>query len=530
MGEPWKNRIVATGDESPDQLLANPANWRVHPKAQQDALASVLDEVGWVQRVIVNKTTSHVVDGHLRVALALSREEPTIPVSYVELSAAEEQMVLATFDPLAAMAATDKDKLADLLRQAEINDAGLREALNNTAGIIEEPTSGNTDPDDVPAERSTDIQRGDLFALGDHRLLCGDSTNADDVARVMDGVTVPLVHADPPYGMGKEKDGVVNDNLYREKLDAFQMAWWSAVRPSLKDNASAYIWGTAEDLWRLWYVGGLAGSERLTVRNELILNKISGMGMNSELHHQYATATERCLFLMLGRLFIGNQNVEDYWEGYEPLRSSLCLEVEKAGWTKAEVNRITNTHMAGHWLTKCQFEIIGKENYGKLQVAANGNAFLLSYFDFVAQFPRLRDNGNRRQRHWKKRMRPLFNNTHDNMTDVWEFPRVTGEDRHGHATPKPVGMVARAIQSSTAEDGAVVEPFAGSGTTIIAAEQLGRKCYAIEIEPSYCQVTIDRWEAFTGKTAKKVNHERSKTKTNRHQTARRKPRETTDQS
>jgi hypothetical protein len=285
------------------------------------------------------------------------------------------------------------------------------------------------------------------------------------------------------------------------------MAWWTAVRPSLKDNASAYIWGTAEDLWRLWYVGGLADSERVTVRNEIIWNKISGMGMNSELHHQYATATERCLFLMLGQLFIGNQNVEDYWEGYEPLRSALCLEVEKAGWTKAEVNRITNTHMAGHWLTKSQFQIIGEENYGKLQVAAKGNAFLLSYFDFVAQFPQLRDNGNRRLRALAAEVRskrPLFNNTHDNMTDVWEFPRVTGEDRHGHATPKPVSLVARAVKSSTPEKGAVVDPFCGTGTTIIAAEQLGRKCYAIEIDPSYCQVTIDRWESFTGGTATKA--------------------------
>ena len=66
----WQNRIVAEGDEAPDQLLANPANWRIHPKAQQDALGSVLESVGWVQRVLVNRLSGHVVDGHLRVALA----------------------------------------------------------------------------------------------------------------------------------------------------------------------------------------------------------------------------------------------------------------------------------------------------------------------------------------------------------------------------------------------------------------------------------------------------------------------------
>src|SRR5437867_4576224 len=67
----WRNRIVGSGEEAPDQLLANPKNWRIHPKHQQEALAGVLDEVGWVQEVIVNQQTGHLVDGHLRVTLAL---------------------------------------------------------------------------------------------------------------------------------------------------------------------------------------------------------------------------------------------------------------------------------------------------------------------------------------------------------------------------------------------------------------------------------------------------------------------------
>ena len=68
----WRNRIVGQGEEAPDQLLANPRNWRIHPKAQQDALVSVLDQVGWVQEIIVNQRTGYVVDGHLRVSLAIS--------------------------------------------------------------------------------------------------------------------------------------------------------------------------------------------------------------------------------------------------------------------------------------------------------------------------------------------------------------------------------------------------------------------------------------------------------------------------
>jgi hypothetical protein len=79
----WRNRIVGSGEEPPEQLLANPANWRLHPKEQQRALAGALPEVGWVVQVLVNRTTGHVVDGHLRVNLAISRGAATVPVFYV---------------------------------------------------------------------------------------------------------------------------------------------------------------------------------------------------------------------------------------------------------------------------------------------------------------------------------------------------------------------------------------------------------------------------------------------------------------
>ncbi|HUG29107.1 MAG TPA: hypothetical protein VMQ65_01135 [Candidatus Limnocylindria bacterium] len=72
----WRNRIVGHSEESPGQLLANPANWRLHPKEQQLALTGALSEVGWVAQVLVNRTTGHVVDGHLRVELAISRPTP----------------------------------------------------------------------------------------------------------------------------------------------------------------------------------------------------------------------------------------------------------------------------------------------------------------------------------------------------------------------------------------------------------------------------------------------------------------------
>ena len=129
----WNNRITGTGDEKPDQLMANPKNWRIHPRVQQEAVENALDQVGWVQQVIVNKTTGHLVDGHLRVALAISRNEKTVPVVYVELSETEEALVLASLDPLAGLAATDSDQLAALLAEVDAEGAGLQNLLDDLA-------------------------------------------------------------------------------------------------------------------------------------------------------------------------------------------------------------------------------------------------------------------------------------------------------------------------------------------------------------------------------------------------------------
>ena len=125
----WESRIVGHGEAAPADLVGNPRNWRTHPKAQRDALAGVLDQVGWVQDVIVNKRTGYLVDGHARVAVAAQRGEASVPVVYVDLSEDEELLILATLDPLAAMAEADTDALADLLASVTSEDAALTSML-----------------------------------------------------------------------------------------------------------------------------------------------------------------------------------------------------------------------------------------------------------------------------------------------------------------------------------------------------------------------------------------------------------------
>jgi len=205
----WRSRILGSSEEDPAQLLANPRNWRIHTTAQRKALRGALDTVGWVQQVIVNKATGHVVDGHARIEEALSRNEPTVPVLWVDLSPDEELLVLATLDPIAAMATTDEAKTNDLLAEITVDDAGLARLLDSLGA--KRPMLA--DPDAVPEPVAEPyVKPGDLWRLGDQRILCGDATDPDAVARLLDGAQPRLLVTDPPYGV--QLDPTWRDNLY----------------------------------------------------------------------------------------------------------------------------------------------------------------------------------------------------------------------------------------------------------------------------------------------------------------------------
>lgn len=139
MTETWQNRIVEYTEEAPDQLLANPKNWRTHLGTQADALRGVMREVGIVQNVIANKRSGFLIDGHLRVMEALKAGQPSIPVTWVDLSDEEESLILLTLDPLGAMAGTDAAKVDELLREVSTGEAAVQALLDGLAvdmGII----------------------------------------------------------------------------------------------------------------------------------------------------------------------------------------------------------------------------------------------------------------------------------------------------------------------------------------------------------------------------------------------------------
>lgn len=126
-------RIVEYGTLPPSDLKPHPLNARLHPKPQHDALRALLDDVGWVRRVIINRTTGYMLNGHLRREEALAADAAAVPVAYVELDEAEEALILALFDEVAGMAVADRDKLAGIIQTAQADAQPLSHLLQRLA-------------------------------------------------------------------------------------------------------------------------------------------------------------------------------------------------------------------------------------------------------------------------------------------------------------------------------------------------------------------------------------------------------------
>jgi DNA modification methylase len=344
---------------------------------------------------------------------------------------------------------------------------------------------------EMPDELQTDIVLGDLFEIGEHRLLCGDSTDSDQVAKLMNGQKADMAHNDPPYGMKKEKEGVLNDNLNYDDLLNFNRKWIALQFSHLKENGSWYCWGIDEPLMDIYsnILKPYIKEEKATFRNLLTWDKGHGQGQNSENTRSYAIADEKCLFVMLGVQGFNN-NANNYFEGWDSIVKYLDNEKNKAKITIKDCKRLAgHSEKSGcHWFDKSQWMMPTKESYNswkKYCIENNIDAFKKEYEELKKEYEELK-------KEWYS-TRAYFDNIHDNFNNVWKFERhIRQGNEGGHATPKPIPLCERAIKSSCLINGLVLDFFLGSGSTMVAAHQLKRKCYGMELDPKYCQVIVDR--------------------------------------
>ena len=391
----YKNRIIGSGEEPLDQILFNPRNWRVHPLNQQNALKGVLEEVGWVQEVIINQRTGHLVDGHLRCQLAAREGAKTIPVKYVDLSEDEEALVLSTLDPIAAMATTDKAKLDELFASIETENADVLKMLDD---IAEKERLEYAKRDPVDAEPQIDraaelnekwqVVTGDLWQIGEHKLLCGDSTKREDVERVMAGEKADMVFTDPPYNVASESRNYAADKSKAMK-DLSQSEWdknfdITAVFPMLDEilaqDCAVYVCTSQWLVQTIW-----------------------------EWMWKWSDFCSYCV-----------------WCKPNPMPS-----LSKRHWT---------------WAT----ELIPYAVRGK----------------HISNFP-----------------------SDGHALNWWAIPKDKDTE---HPTEKVLEVPTRAIQFSSNKGAIIFDGFCGSGTTMVACQNLNRKCRAIEISPNYCAVILER--------------------------------------
>jgi DNA modification methylase len=410
-----RNRIKALRWVKASDLLRNPKNWRRHPRQQKRALRALLDEIGYADALITRELPDgrlELLDGHLR---AETTPDQLVPVLILDVSEEEGDKILATLDPLAAMAQADEGQMQALLARLQFESSALGPLLERLAGEQGWQAIGLpeiSDPE-VRLERAAELktkwgtETGQLWEIGPHRLLCVDSREKADVARLWasGGPKCRLVWTDPPYGVGyanknkflnkgdrgnRIQKEIANDHMSAEETERLFAAALAAVVPFCEPGAAIYATVPAGPLYPRFVAALEAG----------------GFSFKH------------------GLVWIKNQFVigmSDYHYRHEPILY---------GW------RQDGPH----------------------------------YF--------------------------LADRTQDSVFEI-DKPHVSDL----HPTCKPPALIARMIANSSRPGEVVYDPFAGSGSTILAAHQLGRIGYGCEIDPGYVAVALERL-AMLGLTPK----------------------------
>lgn len=394
-------------------------NPRTHSDEQIAIIAASIKEFGWTNPVLTDGKNG-IIAGHGRVLAARKLGLADIPcIELSHLTDAQRKAYVIADNQTAIRAGWDDELLR--LEIAELKGLDFDLDLlgfetDDLAKLLADPGNpGLTDPDEVPETPAVPVTAtGDLWVLGKHRLLCGDSTEKIDVERLLGDVRPHLMVTDPPYGVEYDPKWMVEASkagkIHRGTKTRGTVSAVSNDDRSDWSEAWSLFPGNIAYVWHASLLGGVVGASleknKFSLRSQIIWAKDSFTISRGDYHWQH----ESCLYA-----------VKD----------------------------------TGYW------------------------------------------TGNRSQ------------------STLWQIPKIRSET--GHSTQKPVECMKRPIENNSSIGQAVYEPFSGSGTTIIAAEMTGRSCYAIEIEPAYVDVAVERWQKFTGqqgtlngKTFEEVKEERQK--------------------
>lgn len=379
-------------------LVPHPRNPNKHPEDQVKLLAKIMRHQGIRRPIVVSKRSGFIVIGHGRREAAILNGWDKYPVDYQDYdSEAMEYADMVADNKIAELAEVDLSMVGeDFIKFGEDFDSDL---LGIPDFEIENADPlGEDEEDEVPpTPTKPKTKRGDLYILGNHRLLCGDATNSADYKKLVGSNRINMVFTDPPYNVdytGKTKDAlkIKNDKMDDEQFRQFLVECFTNMNIYCLEGAPIYVCH--------------ADSEGLNFRQSL---KSSGWLL------------KQCCIWVKDSMVMGRQ---DYHWKHEPILY---------GWKPGA---------AHSW------------------------------------------NSDRKQ------------------TTVWEFDRPKSSQEH--PTMKPLALVSYAIKNSCKPKQNVLDPFGGSGSTLISCEKMRRRCFTMELDPKYCDVIVDRWQNLTGKTAKKA--------------------------
>ena len=382
-----------------DKLIPYVNNARTHSKEQITKLRSSLREFGFINPVIIDRDFN-VIAGHGRIEAAKAEGITEVPCVYVDhLTEAQKKAYILADNRMALDAGWDEELLA--VELSELQDLGYDLAMTGfdekeLVDLFSDKTDSDAKDDDfdltAALEKASFVQRGDVWTVGRHKLMCGDATSADDVNTLMGSVKANLILTDPPYGVSfKSASGLTiqNDSMKNEEFYTFLLSAFQCMADHLEKGGAAYVFH--------------ADTEGLNFRRAFIDAGFHLAG---------------CCIWVKDSLVLGHS---DYQWQHEPVLYGFMQN--------------------------------GKHNW---------------YSD-------------RKQ------------------TTIWNFDKP--KRNANHPTSKPLDLLGYPIGNSTQENAVVIDTFGGSGSTLMACEQMNRICYMMELDEKYASVILRRYVEDTGDAA-----------------------------